>query len=354
VPEPQVSVVIDTYNYGHFVEEAIESVLSQDFPADRMEILVVDDGSTDDTAERVKKYGARLQYFQKPNGGQASAFNFGLARARGKIIAFLDGDDYWFPDRLRTVIAEFEKHPEAGMVYHPLREYHMETGEFREAVFTPISGFVPSSIKQVILFDGVMTTSSFRRGILDQLLPIPEALRIQADAYLGNLAMFLAPVVAIDRPLGIYRIHGKNLYYQNTGDAEAKRLLRRIETRREIVKGMTGWLTSHGYDIRRPEIRAAITRWVLLWERDEFQLARPGRIRFFLHLLKSYRQQSPLMTPRIRVVNYFNALGVLIVGYGRFHSLDENREKITRWLRHGNAVSSYFRRKSVRSHESSR
>lgn len=334
MPEPQVSVVIDTYNYGRFVEEAIESVLSQDFPAGRMEILVVDDGSTDDTAERVKKYGARLQYFQKPNGGQASAFNFALARARGKIIAFLDGDDYWFPDRLRTVIAEFEKHPEVGMVYHPLREYHMETGEFREQVFEFISGFVPSSIEQVIRFDGVMTTSSFRREILDQLLPIPEPLRIQADAYLGNLAIFLAPVVAIDRPLGIYRIHGKNLYFQTTGDAEAKRLLRRIETRREIVKGMAGWLTSHGYDTRRPEIRAALTRWVLLAERDEFQLSPPGRIRFFRHLLKAYRQQSPLMTPRIRAVNYFNAVGVLIVGYGKFHALDENRERITRWLRH--------------------
>ena len=320
---PQVSVVIDTYNYGHFIEEAIESVLSQDFPLDRMEVLVIDDGSTDDTAERVKKYGSRIQYFRKANGGQASAFNFGFARARGEIVSLLDADDYWFPDKLRSVVEEFEKHPEVGVVYHPLRAYHMQTGEFKEFPFTPISGFVPSNIKHVILYDGVMTTSSFRRTVLQQLLPIPEALLNQADGYLGNLAMFLAPVVAIERPLGIYRIHGKNHH-----------LGRRLETLREIVKGMTSWFVSHGYDIQRPEIQAALLRWIILSERDEFEVSPPGRIKFFRHLLKSYGHTSPLMTARIRTVNYFNAFGALIVGYQRFHLLDETRQKASRWLRH--------------------
>jgi glycosyltransferase involved in cell wall biosynthesis len=74
---PYVSVLIDTYNYGRFIEQAIESVLSQDFTMERVEILVVDDGSTDDTEERVKKYGAKIRYLRKENGGQASAFNLG-------------------------------------------------------------------------------------------------------------------------------------------------------------------------------------------------------------------------------------------------------------------------------------
>ena len=92
--ELQVSVIIDTYNYGSFIEESIDSVLSQEFPRDRMEVLVVDDGSTDDTAERVKKYGSQVEYLYKPNGGQAAAFNWGLNRARGEIVFFLDADDY--------------------------------------------------------------------------------------------------------------------------------------------------------------------------------------------------------------------------------------------------------------------
>ena len=82
-------------------------------------------------------------------------------------------------------------------------------------------------------------------------------------------------------------------------------------------------------------------------ERDEFELSPPGRIRFFGHLLKAYRQNGPLMTMRIRWVNYMNAVGALVVGYTRFHILDESRERVSRWLRHGNPLSLYFRRKSV-------
>ncbi len=91
---PLVTVLIDTYNYGQYIEEAIRSVLERDFAAEELEILVVDDGSTDDTAKRLHQFGAAIRYLHKPNGGQASAFNFGLARARGEIVAFLDADDY--------------------------------------------------------------------------------------------------------------------------------------------------------------------------------------------------------------------------------------------------------------------
>ncbi|HXR09843.1 MAG TPA: glycosyltransferase family A protein, partial [Candidatus Acidoferrales bacterium] len=98
---PLVTVVIDTFNYGQYVEEAVESVLAQDFPRELYEILVIDDGSTDDTAGRLKKYGDSIRYLPKANGGQASAFNFGFAAARGEIIALLDADDLWLPDKLR-------------------------------------------------------------------------------------------------------------------------------------------------------------------------------------------------------------------------------------------------------------
>ena len=70
---PSVTVLIDTYNYGQYIEEAVESVLTQEFPREQREILVVDDGSTDDTAERLKKYSDDIRYVRKPNGGQASA-----------------------------------------------------------------------------------------------------------------------------------------------------------------------------------------------------------------------------------------------------------------------------------------
>lgn len=317
--EPIVTVLIDTFNYGHFIDEAIESVLSQNFPMEQVEILVVDDGSTDDTPQRMKKYGSRIQYFRKSNGGQASAFNFGLARSHGEIVTFLDADDRWMPDKLRCVVGEFERHPEAGLVYHPLLEYDMQTGESRNGPFEAISGFVPSNLKHVILLENFATSSlAFRRSIIEPLLPIPEGLKIQADAYLGNLAIFVTAVAAIERPLAIYRIHGSNLYYNSDSAVDSERLRRRIDTFRVLAHGMTTWFRSHGYNTRRPEVRSALLRWVILAERDEFKLSPPGRIRFFWHLMKSYSFNGVLMTWRIRAVNYFNAIGALVIGYKRY------------------------------------
>ncbi len=74
--QPIITVLIDTYNYGCFIEQAIESVLSQDSRRDLIEILVMDDGSTDDTSERIKKYGPRFRYLYKPNGGAGISSEF--------------------------------------------------------------------------------------------------------------------------------------------------------------------------------------------------------------------------------------------------------------------------------------
>ena len=89
-----VSVLIDTHNHERFIEEAVSSVLAQDFPAADREILVVDDGSTDRTPDILSKFASEIRILQKPNGGQASAFNLGIPQCRGDIIAFLDGDDW--------------------------------------------------------------------------------------------------------------------------------------------------------------------------------------------------------------------------------------------------------------------
>ena len=89
------SVLIDTYNHERFIEKAIVSVLEQDFPATEREIIVVDDGSTDGTAEIVRKFEPHLRLLHKENGGQASAFNAGIPECQGEIVAFLDGDDWW-------------------------------------------------------------------------------------------------------------------------------------------------------------------------------------------------------------------------------------------------------------------
>src|SRR5215469_11388216 len=100
----KVSVLIDTYNHEPYIERAITSVLEQDMPMDGVEILVVDDGSTDGTPEIARRFEPRVRYLRKPNGGQASAFNFGFAQLQGDIIALLDGDDWWEKEKLRLVL----------------------------------------------------------------------------------------------------------------------------------------------------------------------------------------------------------------------------------------------------------
>jgi glycosyltransferase involved in cell wall biosynthesis len=328
--EPLVTVLIDTYNYGRFIEEAIESVLAQDFPLNQVEILVVDDGSTDDTSRRVDRYSSCIQYFCKPNAGQASALNFGIAKARGEIVALLDADDFWLPGKLRRIIDEFAQHPEAGMVYHRLSEYNSTTGERKEAAFRALSGFLPDQPAEFFWYAPYPTSClAFRRKSLQQLLPIPEALRVQADGYLGSCIVFLAPVLAIPESLGVYRIHSQNLFYDDETKMPVDRRQHRIATREILLDGVQLWLTSHGYDLDRPDIRTFLTRWRLYQDTERFILHPPGRLQFFLHLIRYNHCYASQMNRRLQIINYMNAFASFVTGYKNFYLLNKWR---TRWI----------------------
>jgi glycosyltransferase involved in cell wall biosynthesis len=105
--KPLVSALIDTYNQGRYIEQAILSVLDQGFSPSELEIVVVDDGSTDETSSTVEKFAPRVRYLRKSNGGQASAFNLGIPQLRGAIVSFLDADDWWASGKLRAVLDAF-------------------------------------------------------------------------------------------------------------------------------------------------------------------------------------------------------------------------------------------------------
>jgi glycosyltransferase involved in cell wall biosynthesis len=111
----RVSAVITGYNYARFLPAAIESVIGQTRVPD--EIIVVDDGSTDNTAEVVGRYAASgVRYVYRPNGGAGAARNTGIRECSGELIAFLDGDDRWLPQKTALQIAHFERHPSVGLV----------------------------------------------------------------------------------------------------------------------------------------------------------------------------------------------------------------------------------------------
>jgi glycosyltransferase involved in cell wall biosynthesis len=326
---PLISVLIDTYNYGRYVEEAIESATTQDFPASEREILVVDDGSTDDTEERVRRFGGAITYLRKPNGGQASAFNLGMKHARGKYIALLDADDYWLPNKLSRLADEFEKHPDAGMVYHGLRQLNSSEGRLWDAQAAQVSGFLPAKTRDLLRYSWFPTSFlAFRRSALALVLPIPESLTIQADAYLSGLIVFVAPIVALPDFLAVYRVHGANLF-ANDGRTDPVRGALRARTRKALIDGLKRWLDERSYDLTRPDLQMLMKQWRVAEEEDAFLLDPPDRWRISRHLMRYARYYGPHLGWRHRAVTYLNAAGSLVVGYKNLHKLDEWRTAIT-------------------------
>lgn len=113
-PHPRISVIVPAYNCRDFVGEAIASALAQTLPPH--EIIVIDDGSTDGTGECAAAFGAPVRVLRTRNGGVAAARNAGLAAATGELIAFLDADDGWSPDKLETQVAVLRRHPEIALL----------------------------------------------------------------------------------------------------------------------------------------------------------------------------------------------------------------------------------------------
>ncbi len=111
---PLISVIIPSYNCARYVGQAIDSVLAQTYK--NIEIIVVDDGSKDETEKAVKPYVNRVTYIKKQNGGPASARNVGLTKAKGELIGFLDADDLWLPDKLTRQLKVLQENPRVGLV----------------------------------------------------------------------------------------------------------------------------------------------------------------------------------------------------------------------------------------------
>jgi glycosyltransferase involved in cell wall biosynthesis len=251
---PVISVIIDAYNYGGYIEAAVASALNQTLPREMYEVIVVDDGSTDDTCQRLQKFLPHIVYHYKENGGQATAINAGIDLANGEFVAFLDADDYWSPEKLSLVLEKFRSDEQVGVVYHKLAVVNNAGKELE--IFPQCFGSSAFS-DPVQRYDdwltavGVATSGiSFRTAVVRNLTPIPAEFTICADAYLMSCAPFVTGKFAlIDAPLGSYRIHDRNNFsglstngrFQEAKSEELSlRYLKLVTEKRELLAQRIG------------------------------------------------------------------------------------------------------------------
>lgn len=227
---PLVSIIITNYNYGHFLANAIDSALHQHYHS--IEVIVVDDGSTDNSHQVMHCYGKQILPIFKSNGGQASAINAGFYQSHGDIIIFLDADDMLLPDTVQRIVDVYRLKPESAKVMYRLEVIDANgnrIGELRPHAHLPLHS---GDLQQHVLtfpFDMIwMATSgnSFSAAVLKQILPIPEKeYPILADYYLSMIAALFGPVVFLEDVGAYYRVHANN-NHEKTRDIDLGQIRR--------------------------------------------------------------------------------------------------------------------------------
>jgi hypothetical protein len=218
--KPLVSILLSNYNYGRFIGDAIRSALQQTYSS--IELIICDDGSTDDSLRIIEGFAgtdARLQLISKANGGQASGFNAAFAASRGEIIALLDSDDLFLPDKVEKIVADFQRNPGAGFGVH--RVIRMNADLQPQGVW-PMSAPLPEGWYGSFLLQngGVLPNTpptsglSLHRDVANRLFPLPlEApLGKCPDQVITRLAPLLTVVTCENHALASYRLHGQNSY----------------------------------------------------------------------------------------------------------------------------------------------
>lgn len=207
---PLVSAIIPVYNGEAFVAEAISSVLEQTYPA--VECLVIDDGSTDNTAAVIREFGDRVRYIHKPNGGVASARNLGAASARGRYIAFLDADDIWLPFKLERQMKLLVSRPDLGLTYSGVTMVDEKLRKLGEVMPPAPDVALRNSLLlelpvMMISMTAVLPLEAFRA-----VNGFDERLSTSADTYFACRLAREFPVECIEEPLALYRQHGAQMH----------------------------------------------------------------------------------------------------------------------------------------------
>jgi glycosyltransferase involved in cell wall biosynthesis len=212
-----VTIVINNYNYDRFITEAIDSALNQSYP--HIEVIVVDDGSTDHSREIITGYGDQITPIFQANGKQGAALNNGFAASQGEIVIFLDSDDYLLPMAVEQIVAVWQ--PGVSKVHYRLQVIDGEGKATGTCIPTTTAQLASGQVWQdLIQTSGYVSTcmsgNAYSRQALTHVFPIPAEYKTTADDYLMISTPFYGELVAIQDPLAVYRIHTSNQWALST------------------------------------------------------------------------------------------------------------------------------------------
>jgi hypothetical protein len=250
---PRVSIVVTNHNYEEFLENALVSALEQRGP--EVEVIVVDDGSTDSSREVIARFADRVRPCFQENQGQTGALNTGFAASTGDVILILDADDELAPGTAAAVAAAFAAHPEAGRVMFRLAVVDRDgrpTGALVPPLGVPLAhGDVRSAVLSFPDDLALPPGNAFASWLLERLMPLQvREDPTGADLLLHALTPLLAPVVALDQVGGHYRLHDRNSHFRAEFDVvRSQYLLRRATETHAAVEHMAREL---GYGVARP------------------------------------------------------------------------------------------------------
>ena len=207
-----VSIVIPAYNAERYISETIQSVVKQSYL--NWELIVIDDGSTDDTGEQVKAFlnDPRISYHFKRNEGVSVARNTGFGMSKGSFLAYLDADDIWKPDRLQKILEKFKEDPELGLVHTYVQEIDSQSN-LMDRVHKGKEGFI---LESLLLWNGcnIPAPSSIlvKRAVVEQVGGFSPELSTAADQEFFFRVAASFKVGMVKEILGLYRMHDHNMH----------------------------------------------------------------------------------------------------------------------------------------------
>jgi glycosyltransferase involved in cell wall biosynthesis len=258
----KVSIVISNHNYATFLEAAIKSAIAQTYGA--CEVIVVDDGSTDNSADILERYRGRVQVFSIAHQGETATRNFGFSRCSGDLICFLDSDDGLHPDAAERVVKFWR--PEFAKVQYPLRVVDHEGIDQR--LLMPRCRLDSGNVLSSLLRSGRYITSPgsgnfYARSFLESIVPVPTDEWPQSfDSYAAASAGFAGEIGAIQEPLGYYRVHRNNMTRSvNSGMIEYSQIDRLIQRQLRLRNLILATATRQGL---QPQPDIVISHWLYL------------------------------------------------------------------------------------------